>query len=224
MRSPLVPLSLVLLLSGCSPELLGIEVLPARQAPTCLAPTANSAAAGRGLLDVLATEDYAGSYVADVRFTGTGGRQRIDSLKLSFTLPDGVTSAVKNAAADAEGVFPLGDVLLTPPEPDDVVVALVENVLLLPRSLAKALAADGELRIDEIQYETVTVTLEPVVDGEPIGVTSSFPIDICRGCLVSKPSAEECPNGVASTGACRPGQDQELWTCAAPSTGGGLFP
>src|SRR5690606_31258252 len=120
MRSPLVPLSLALLFSGCSPELLGIEVLPARSGPTCLPPTATSAASGRGLLDVLASEDYAGTYVADLRFTATGGRQRIDSLSLSFSLPDKVTSATKKAATDAEGVFPLGDVLLTPPEPDDV--------------------------------------------------------------------------------------------------------
>lgn len=223
MRSPLIPLSLALLLSGCSPELIGIEVLPPRSAPTCLAPTANSAAAGRGLLDVLATEDYPGSYVADLRFTGTGGRQRIDSLALSFSVPSDAKSGTKAAASDAEGTLPLGDVLLIPPEPDDVVVALVENVLLLPRSLAQALADDSELEMDKTRYETVTVTIEPVVDGEPIGVTSSFPIDVCRGCLVTEPSDEECPNGVASTGACRPGQDHEVWTCAAASSGG-LFP
>lgn len=223
MRSPYVLLPLALLLSGCGPELLGIEVLPPRQSPTCMAPTANAAAAGRGLLDVLAVEDYAGSYVADLRFTGTGGRQRIDSLSLSFSLPDGAKGATKDAAKDASGVEPLGDVLLAPPNPDDVVVALVENVLLLPRSLTEALGDDGELEMDETRYQTVTVTLEPVVDGEPIGVSASFPIDLCRGCLVTEPSDEQCPNGVRETGACRPGQDHEVFTCAAASSGG-VFP
>lgn len=223
MRTPSLLLPLALLISGCGPELLGIEVLPPRQSPTCMAPTANSAATGRGLLDVLAVEDYAGSYVADLRFTGTGGRQRIDSLALSFALPDGATSATKEAAADAKGTEPLGDVLITPPSPDDVVVALVEDVLLLPRALAEALNDDTELEMDAIRYQTVTVTLEPVVDGEPIGVSASFPIDVCRGCLVTEPTAEECPDGVAATGACRPGQDDNVWTCAAPSSGG-VFP
>ncbi len=223
MRSLMLPLGAALLFAGCGPELLGIEVLPPRQSPTCLSPTAGSAAAGRGLLDVMATEDFAGAYVADLRFTGTGGRLRIDSLALSFALPDGVSGDVKDAAADAKGTQPLGDVLLTPPSPDDVVVALVEDVVLLPRALAEALAADGELGIDDTTYETITVTLEPVVDGEPLGVTSSFPIDVCKGCLVADPSEEECPSGATPAGACRPGQDDAYWMCAAPTTGG-TFP
>lgn len=219
MRSLPLSLGAALLFTGCGPELLGIEVLPPRQSPTCMAPTANSAAAGRGLLDVLATEDFAGAYVGDLRFTATGGRLRIDSLSLDFALPDGAPGSVKDAASSAKGTQPLGDVLLTPPSADDVVVALVEDVVLLPRALAEALADDDELDIDATRYATVTVTLEPIVEGEPLGVTSSFPIDVCKGCLVGEPSVEDCPNGATPAGACRAGQDDEYWRCAQAPAG-----
>lgn len=211
------PLSLLLLLVvGCGPELLAVEVLAPGRAPVCSAPTLSSAVAGRGLLDVSATEGSEGTYLADLRFTSKGS-VRIDSLALTFTMAEGAPAAVVEAANKANEARSMGDVLLAAEEPDDTVSALVESVVLLPRSLAKAIAVDGEWGLDEVNYGSVSVSIQPRVAGEPFGTPATFPIELCKGCLLSTPSDEECPGGAVATGACRPGQDEPAWECGGSS-------
>lgn len=212
MRFPSLVTLLLVLTAGCGPELLAVEVLAPRRAPVCGAPTLTSAVAGRGLLDVLATEDSEGAYLADLRFTSRGS-VRIESLALTFTMAEGAPATVVEAAANANGARPMGDVLLAAAEPEDVVSALAESVVLLPRSLAKAIAVDGEWGLDAVTYGSVSVSVQPLVAGEPFGGAATFPIELCKGCLNSAPSDDECPDGAIATGACRPGQDEAVWQC-----------
>lgn len=216
MRFPSSLTLLLFLTAGCGPELLAVEVLAPRRAPVCATPTLTSAVAGRGLLDVTATENSEGAYLADLRFTSRGS-VRIDSLALTFTMAEGAPAAVVEAAANANGARSMGDVLLAAEEPDNMVSALAESVVLLPRSLAKAIAVDGEWGLDDVTYGAVSVSIQPLVAGEPFGGAATFPIELCKGCLASTPSDDECPAGAIATGACRPGQDDPVWECDASS-------
>ena len=206
-------------LIGCSAEILAIEVLPPRTSATCSAPTKTDPAAGRGLLDLDATQEMHGAYLADLRIS-TRSDLRIDGISLAFSLPGDAGDDTQDAALDAGGEQPLGDLLLTGQD-DEVRVGIVENVSLLPRALALALRADTELETSPTEYETVVVEIQATAGGEPIGTTSStFAIDVCQGCLVQPPEEGACEDGITETRPCRPGQDVVMYRCADPPSGG----
>ncbi len=211
-RLPLSMLTLALAAVGCARPQVAVEVLPPRTSVTCAAPDARAAAFGRGLFDVSATEDFHGSYLADLRVTAAGVDVRIDGFNVAYDLPDGASLD----ASGYEGASQNGDIVLTGDD-DDVRVGVVENVELVPRALAAELAADGGLAIDKITYRTLGVTLTPLIaTGDADAVSSTFALDLCEGCLVEPPDA--CtelgtyqPNPVV----CRVAQDVPLFMCAA---------
>jgi hypothetical protein len=197
---------------GCGPSVLAIEVLPARTSATCSAPAPNAAALGRGLLDVAATERFHGSYIGDIRLTSRSDVV-VDSLAVSFTLPEGALSATTDAAEDASTTVAIGDAFLVGDE-DEVRTAVIENVELLPRVLAVALRTDSELGLSDIEYATVVVNIQAVSNETTLGTDpSTFAIDVCDGCLVVAPAAEDCPGGISENVVCRKGQDKPLFTC-----------
>jgi hypothetical protein len=209
----LLPLSL--LLAACDSHVVAIEVMPPRTSATCSAPTVNSAAAGRGLLDLDATRILHGAYEADLRITARGGDLRVDGIALSFSLPESSSADAGDEASRVSGLYPLGDLFLQSND-EDPMAGLIEDVILLPRSLAVALRDDTELEADEVIYATVNVTIQATRDGDALeDIIATFPIDVCRGCLVAEPSSDDCPGGIQQTAACRPGQDVELYECAA---------
>lgn len=195
---------------GCARPQVSVEVLPPRTSVTCAAPDASAAAFGRGLFDVGATEDFHGSYVADLRVSVPGADARIDGFEISYQIPD--DSSVD--AANYEGTSLTGDILLAG-EDDELRVGVVESVELVPRGLAARLADDSGLGINKITYQTLGVTLTPVVDADVAeGLPTTFGLDLCEGCLVEPPDA--CtevgtfqPNPVV----CRVGQDVPLFHC-----------
>ena len=208
---------------ACDARVVAIEVLPPRTSATCAAPGLQSSAAARGLLDLEASSFLHGSYRADVRVTSRG-EVRVDGLALSFTLPEGASSDSTKAADAASGEQVVGDLYL-PGDDTDPTSGILEDVVLLPRALAVALRDDDAIEADETRYATVNVTLQALSGDSALSeLSATFPIDVCRGCLVSEPSAEECPDGFEDTSACRPGQDVELYQCSTPPSAGGIFP
>jgi len=199
-------------LSACGPSVLAIEVLPARTSATCSAPAANAAALGSGLLDAEATVDRHGAYIADLRLTSRSDVV-IDSVERSFALPEDASGDTTEAAEEASQEVPLGDAILVGEE-DDVRVAVVENVELIPRELAVALRDDADLALSGVEYATVVVNLNAVSRESTLGTEpSTFAIEVCAGCLVAEPSVDDCPGGVVENTVCRPGQDRPLFTC-----------
>ncbi len=212
-----VALSLPILGSGCA-QVLAVEVLPPRTG-TCQAPGVTSNASGRGLLDAAATETMHGSFVGDLRIAATGN-MLIDGISLAFTVPEDAGGGVDDAASEAEGEQPLGDLLLTGEE-DDVRQAVVEDVELLPRALAVALFDDSDLDLSATEWATVVVQLTATSGGDAVsGATGTFRIDVCEGCLTTRPADEDCDNGVQENDVCRPGQQDILFECADPPSGG----
>lgn len=208
-------------LIGCGPDVVSVEVLPPRTSATCSAPAINAAAASRGILDVAATAAFHGAYVGDLRFSAQRDG-RITGLITRFTLPEGASSQSTDAATEAEESQTLGDLYLTDSN-DDIRLAIWEHAVLLPRSLALALEEDDGLDIDERNYQTVIVEIEPTVDGFELNpTTSSFAIDICRGCLTTRPDEDSCIGELQDNLVCRPGQDVSLYGCGTTS-GGPLF-
>ena len=211
----------LILVIGCGPDVLSVEVLPPRTSATCSAPAMNAAASSRGILDVAGTEHFHGAYVSDLRFSSQRNG-RITGLVTRFTLPEGASSNSVDAATDAEESQILGDLYLTGDD-DEIRMAVWENAILLPRPLAVALENDDGLDMDGQNYKTVIVEIEPTVDGfELLPSQSSFAIDICRGCLTTRPSDESCVGELQDNLVCRPGQDVPLYGCSTAS-GGSLF-
>ena len=211
--------------TGCGPTILAIEVLPPRTDSVCSSPTLNDGASGRGLLDLNATDEDHGAYVADLRFSSSND-VLIDGLSVSFKLPKDASGSSEDEADDVSGEQPVGDVLLVGEE-DELRESIVENVVILPRSLAKKLRDDDKLDIDATEYETIVVELLATSGGNAIatGLVSAepatFAIDVCEGCLVTPPAEEDCgESGIEDTEPCRPGQDVESYRCASPASGG----
>lgn len=208
------------LLAGCTAPSVLVEVLPPRTSATCAAPSKTDAALGRGLLDVTASLGIHGSYVADLRLSVKGADARIDGFTVSYDLPEGVSGDVTGAAEKAAGELVVGDTVLSGSD-DENRVAVVQNVQLIPRKLAVALQENTDLGISQIEYETIGVTITPVVSGEAVvGAASTFPIDICRSCLVQP--LDVCSGEgqyAALPVVCRPGQDTPLFTCVATGVG-----
>jgi len=210
------------LLAGCTAPSVLVEVLPPRTSATCAAPSKTDSTLGRGLLDVLATQGTHGAYVSDLRLSVKGLDARIDSLKIEYALPDGASADVKaEADAASKNDFVVGDTVLSGND-DDLRAAVVQNVQLVPRDLARALYESADaIGLDKVEYRTLVVTLTPVMsDGETaVGASSSFPIDLCSGCLVTPPDVcSEDGDYAQIPVTCRPGQDTPLFTCTNAST------
>ncbi|HEY1100361.1 MAG TPA: hypothetical protein VGF99_15590 [Myxococcota bacterium] len=217
--SILTSLAASALIAGCTAPSVLVEVLPPRTSATCAAPARTDAALGRGLLDVTASLGTHGAYVADLRLSGRGDAF-VDGFTVEYGLPEGVNNDVKEAADAAAGDLVVGDVALSGSD-DDVRVALLQNVQLIPRDLAVALQADTGIEIDKVNYLTIDVTLTPITNNEAIaGAASTFPIDICKGCLVLPPDICSDDGEYAQIPVtCRPGQDTPLFTCVSADVG-----
>jgi len=213
MRLALLILVPLIALSGCFPEILAIEVLPPRLGGDCGSPLLNEPSAGRGLLDLDATVDFHGAFVADLRISARTDLV-VDGVALRFDLPNGASGESESESEKVDGEQPLGDLLLTG-EDDDVRSAIVENVVLLPRRLAKALRDDDDLDITRTEYATVTIEVFATKDGRTIGeIPSTFAVDVCEGCLVEMPGEDVCEDGVQMNSVCRVGQDEVVYGCA----------
>lgn len=197
-------------LSACAdPAAVVVEVLPPRTSVTCAAAGAADPALGRGLLDVAAVDDGHGGYVGDVRVSVKGRDVRVTGMALSYTY-DG--EDVGDAVDDAAGAVALGDVVLSGDD-DELRVAVLENVPLVPRDLAVAIK-DGDAGVTQTEFARIDIELAPEIDGEVQADTSGFSVDVCLGCLV------EPPPGCDGTGenafvatVCRPGQDVASFKC-----------
>jgi hypothetical protein len=200
--------------AGCTPADVVVEVLPPRTSVTCSAPDKSAAALGRGLLDVLASAGVHGAYVADLRLTAKGQDAVVDGVSVAFTVPDDASTSTKSLAEDLSGDVVVGDVRLVG-EDEDIRLALIENVELVPRDLAVALNDDEGLGLDKIEFATLGVDITPIVSGEAVvGATTSFAINLCKGCLVQPPDVCSGEGEFATVPvACRPGQDTPLFTC-----------
>ena len=215
--SPIV-LSVVLpiaaIASACAPSDVVVEVLPPRTGVTCSAPAVSSSTFGRGLHDLGVTELAHGAYVADLRLTVKGADARVDGIRVAFTLPDGASADAVDAATDFADGAQNGDVFLVSKKDDDVRQAVVENIVLLPRSLATALRDSVDVDIDDTTFAPVglelTALLAGSLEGGPVAVPSTFQIDVCDGCLVTPPQA--CPDTAVKDPVCRPGQDVALYS------------
>lgn len=200
--------------AGCTPADVVVEVLPPRTSVTCSAPEKSAAALGRGLLDVLGSVGVHGAYVADLRLTAKGHDAIVDGVSVTFTVPDGASTSTKSLAEDLSGDVVVGDVRLVGKD-DDLRLALLENVELVPRDLAVALNDDDGLGLGKIEFATLGVDITPIVSGESVvAATTSFAINLCRGCLVQPPDVCSDAGQFATVPvACRPGQDTPLFTC-----------
>lgn len=200
----------VLLLSACAAPVVTVEVLPPRGGVSCATPGPDDAALGRGLFDAHAVDADHGAYRADLRLVVPGANARIDGVDVRITREGKDVVLIDDV--------PTGDVLLVG-EGDDVRKAVVENVELLPRSLALALRDDEA--IDTLEFATLLLEISPRVIGpDVIPASSSFALDVCNGCLVDEPDDVGCPGGAIQNSVCRVGQDAELWSCAPAVPGG----
>ena len=210
------------LLAGCTAPSVLVEVLPPRTSATCAAPSKTDSTLGRGLLDVLATQGTHGAYASDLRLSVKGLDARIDSMNIKYTLPEGADATVEaEAKAASENDFVVGDTVLSGTD-DDLRAAVVQNVQLVPRELAKALYESADaIGLNKVEYRTLVVTMTPVMsDGETaVGAANSFPIDLCSGCLVTPPDVCSDEGDYAQIPVtCRPGQDTPLFICTNAST------
>lgn len=201
-----------------------VEVLPPRTSITCAAPARTDPALGRGVLDVLATEDHHGGYVADLRLSSTTTDAHVTGVTVEYDLPDGAASAVSTAATKASGDVVVGDVLLLG-EDEDLRQAVLQEVELLPRAFALVLADDDSLALSQTEFARVGVTITPIIEGSE-GVAgleakgSGFAIDVCKGCLIDPPAA--CPDegeSARNLAVCRPGQDTPSFSCVQAQPG-----
>jgi hypothetical protein len=200
---------LVAALAACADPAVSIEVLPPRTSVTCAAPGASDNALGRGLLDARATERVHGGYVADLRLVSTGADARVDGVDVRLSRDGDELDRFDDVAT--------GDVFLVG-EGDDIRRGVLENVSLVPRSTAVTLADDA--RVTALDFATLVVEITPRVIGSDVRpVASTFALDVCNGCLVDPPDAEECPGGARQNSVCRVGQDVELFSCVAPAIG-----
>jgi hypothetical protein len=198
--------------AGCARPAVSVEVLPPRTSVTCAAPDAKSASFGRGLLDVLTTLGAHGGYVGDVRLSAPGVDVRVDAIKVAYTGLDDTSVALD----EFDGDVPTGGATLSGQD-DELREGVVENIEFVSRDLAVALNDDDGLAIDKLEFARLGVTLTPVVDDTVAdAVSSTFALDVCKGCLVTPPDA--CSGDgqfVATPVVCRPGQDIPLFVCNA---------
>ncbi len=205
---PLLPIALV---TACNPPVVTVEVLPPRSGVSCSTPGVDDPALGRGLLDAHAVDNNNGAYRADLRLVVTGANARIDGVDVRVTRDGNEIELLGNV--------PTGDVFLVG-EGDDIRKGVVENVELLPRSLALDLSTDND--VTALELATLELEISPIViDADVTPASSTFALDVCRGCLVDEPDDEACPFGFFQNSVCRVGQDAELFSCLPPSAGAG---
>ena len=210
------------LASACAkPGIVAIEVLPPRtDIQACAAPTVRSVAVATGLLDVAATDDWHGAYVADLRLSARGGDLAVDAIKFTYTVPDAAESDSRTLANTFSDSHPVGTIFFAA-DSTDAVSSVLENIELMPRDLARGLFMDSGLNMDTQHYERVEIEMVAQFDGEDVQQNPSrFNLNICSECLIQEPSEDDCPNGIQQTNACRPGQDDILFECAAATSAG----
>ena len=204
---------------SCAPSVLAIEVTP-RLAPACTPSALTGPALGRGILDVQSSVDGRGTYVADLRLSSTD-TLRVDGLRLSYAVDSTASAASKTAAQKAGKDIGIGDVLLVG-DAGDIHKAQVENLEIVPRDLAIVLRDDATLALSSTTFSTVTVTLAALsVEAGTASETSSFTVDVCKGCLVQPLPESTCAGGGVRATVCREGQDDADFHCvaaAAPTT------
>ncbi len=200
----LFAVSLLATMAGCAKPSVDVEVLPPRTSVTCSAPTAKDPAVSRGLLDVDATASGHGGYLADLRLSLAGADAVVDGVKLAYAVDGDLLSDVD--------VSSVGGNLVLRGKDDDVRNGALQNVQLMSRDGAKALRADNG--ITDVEFATVTITITPeITDGDAVGNSSTFALDVCAGCLVGPPSTSICPNGSVDVAVCRRGQDVPSFAC-----------
>lgn len=204
------PLALASFACG-APAPVVVEVLPPRTSVTCAAPAKTDPALGRGLLDVLASLGTHSGYVSDLRLSLKGANARVTGVELGFEF-SGDNNDVDAAIDDVKGLVPVGDAVLDGSD-DDLRVAVLENVPLVPRELAVAIQG-ANVGLSKIDFESINVSIKPEVDGVVQDDASTFTVDVCAGCLTQPADAcsadgENQFNPIV----CRPGQDIPSFTC-----------
>lgn len=214
--------------AACTPPITAIEVLPPRAAPECAPADAAAAPMARGILDVQALDVHHGSYRADVRVTARDGAVDVlDSFHLEYALPNGLDQATVDEAEARSGRRAMGDARLVSMG-DGTSQVIIQNVELLPRDLVRAFRADSKLELAANSFFTATVKMRVVSGTNALESESSFPIEICDGCLLSEEALQaRCSSDQVSPAAsCRPGQDTPSFVCRGVETepgGGGGF-
>src|SRR5687767_10028777 len=137
---------------ACSAPVVTVAVLPPRSGVSCSTPGVDDPALGRGLLDAHAVDDNNGAYRADLRLVVTGANARIDGVDLRVTRDGNEIELLGNV--------PTGDVLLVG-EGDDIRKGIVENVELLPRSIAFDLSKDTDITV--LDLATLELEISPIV-------------------------------------------------------------
>lgn len=186
--------------AACSGPVVTVEVLPPRTSLSCTAPGPDDPALGRGLLDAKATTSVHGGYQADLRMVVSAANARVDGIDVKLSRDGAELKVLLNV--------PTGDVVLVG-SGDDVRKAVVENVELIPRSVAVDLAKDT--KITDLEFATIVAEISPrVIDTGVVPESSTFALDVCNGCLVTPPN----PCGaVVRNPVCRVGQDVPLFSC-----------
>ncbi|HEY4220407.1 MAG TPA: hypothetical protein VGO62_03675 [Myxococcota bacterium] len=194
--------------AACAQPEVSVEVLPPRTSITCDAPTVDDPALGSGLLDAKATAVTHGGYLADLLMVVPGENARVDGIDVKLTRDGTEVKTISNV--------PTGDVDLVGSK-DDIRKSVVENVSLIPRDVALDFAKDST--ITELEFASILVEIAPrVLDGNVAPVSSTFALNVCNGCLVDQPPADQCAT-VAKNQVCRVGQDAPSFLCAAAATG-----
>lgn len=201
-----LPVALLLAATACpAAGDVAVEVLPPRTSVTCAAPTKTDPALGRGLLDVQASADRHGGYVADLRLSLKGADARVTGLDVEYAFDGDVK------VSDDNGALAVGDVVLSG-EDADLRVAILENVPLVSRDLAVAL--DEADVADRKDFASLEITIKAEVDGVVGEGVSGFTVDICDGCLVAPPdSCDGDGESAAIPTVCRVGQDVVSVAC-----------
>jgi hypothetical protein len=199
--------------AGCAPSVLAIEVTP-RLAPACTPSVLTGPALGRGILDVESSVDGRGTYVGDLRLSSTD-TLRVDGLRMAYAVPGLASAATQTAATKAGADIGIGDVLLVG-DAGDIHKAQVANIELVPRDLAIALRDDAALALSRTTFATITVTMSALsTTAGTASETSSFTVDVCKGCLVEPLAESECAGGGVRASVCREGQDDAEFHCVA---------
>lgn len=201
---PLVASLPLFITMGCAAPVVSVEVLPPRTGVSCSTPGTEGPALGRGLYDAQATEAGHGAYLADLRLVVSGANAHVDGVDVRVTRDGDEVELIEDV--------PTGDVLLVG-EGDDVRKGVLENVELLPRSIGVQLRGADD--VTAVELATLVLEISPRVGPELVPLSSTFALNVCNGCLVAKPTTDECPGGATQNAVCRVGQDAELFSCAA---------
>jgi hypothetical protein len=206
-----------ILVAGCSSQEVTVEILPPRTSSTCSAPAISSGALASGLWDVKASQLGIGEYVSDLRFQLNGADAVVEGIALEITTEEDVSDDIQRALKTAAGEWRVGNAVLAG-EDDEQRVAILENVTFMNRNVAEAFVEDADLNLENGNTLALKVMITPLVSDNQKAVSTSFILNICKGCLVDAPTEEVCPLGVQLQDVCRIGQDVPSYRCAKTQT------